>query len=338
MSTPILSPEHIFDTLWGFQRTAALKTGIDLGLFTIISEGAHTAADISARCGAAERGVRILCDYLTIIGLLKKVDGTYHLTAESAFFLNRTSPAYVGGTASFMAARELRSNFDELTAAVKHGGVPPQGVNTVTDNNPTWWVEFAKAMVPMAMPSAFAIAEILGVATSGPLRVLDIAAGHGMFGITLAQRNPQVDVVATDWASVLSVAEANASTAGVAGRYRLLPGDAFRVDFGTGFDVALITNFLHHFDPATNTNFLRKVHGSLVPGSRVVLLEFVPNPDRVSPPMAAGFSLAMLSGTPSGDAYTLAELTAQLTGAGFADVTAYPQPTPQTVIVAKRTS
>ena len=70
-------------------------------------------------------------------------------------------------------------------------------------------------------------------------------------------------------------------------------------------------------------------------GGRLAVLEFVPNPDRVSPPMPAGFSLAMLAGTPGGDAYTLAELTAQLSQAGFGDVAAHGLPTPNTLIVAR---
>jgi ubiquinone/menaquinone biosynthesis C-methylase UbiE len=108
------------------------------------------------------------------------------------------------------------------------------------------------------------------------------------------------------------------------------------VDFGGPYDVALVTNFLHHFDPATCTTFLRKVHAALKPGGRVVVLEFVPNPDRISPPMPAGFSLTMLAGTPSGDAYTLAELQQQLGGAGFGAASAHGLPTPGTILVAQK--
>ena len=69
MSTQtIVSPENIFNTLWGFQRTAALKTGIDLDIFTAIAAGDRTAAELATKSGASERGIRILCDYLTIIG------------------------------------------------------------------------------------------------------------------------------------------------------------------------------------------------------------------------------------------------------------------------------
>jgi ubiquinone/menaquinone biosynthesis C-methylase UbiE len=157
-----------------------------------------------------------------------------------------------------------------------------------------------------------------------------------LFGITIAQRNPGAEIVAVDWKPVLEVAQEHARAAQVQDRYRTLPGDAFNVDFGTGYDVALVTNFLHHFDQPTCTNVLRKVHAALKPGGRVAVLEFVPNPDRVSPPIPARFSLTMLAGTPSGDAYTFAELRQQLESAGFSNVSAHGLPTPETILLAQK--
>ncbi len=327
------SADVVFDTLFGYQRSGALKTAIELEVFTVIDTGAKTAAAIAAKCGASERGIRILCDFLTTIGLLTKSDGTYGLSPESAAFLSKQSRAYLGTTMGFLLLPELKLNMDTLTDAVRRGGVPPSADNTVSDDNPLW-VEFARSMGPMIMPSAHVIAEL--VAGTGDLKVLDLAAGHGFFGITIAERNPRAEIVAVDWPSVLAVATEHARAGGVQDRHRTLPGDAFKVEFPGGFDVALITNFLHHFDPATNTRFLKKVHAALKPGGRVAVLEFVPNPDRVSPPVPARFSLSMLSGTPAGDAYTLAELTQQLEGAGFHGVSAHALPTPQLVLLAQK--
>jgi SAM-dependent methyltransferase len=335
MSTTVMpSADIVFDTLFAYQRSAALKAAIDLELFTVIDDGARTAAAIAKQSAASDRGIRILCDYLTIIGLLAKTGDTYGLTPESAAFLSKRSPTYLGTTAGFLVRPELKQNFDDLTATVRRGGVAPAG-NTVADENPIW-VEFARAMVPMVMPAAHAIAGLVGGDSGGPLRVLDIAAGHGMFGVTMAQRNPRAEIVAVDWEAVLSVALENATAAGVRDRFKTLAGDAFKVDFGGPYDVALVTNFLHHFDPATCTGFLRKVHAALKPGGQVALLEFVPNPDRVSPPMAAAFSLTMLAGTPAGDAYTLAELQQQLGDAGFGSVSAHGLPTPGTWLLARK--
>jgi SAM-dependent methyltransferase len=327
------SPELYFETAFAYQRTAALKAGVELDLFTAIGEGADTAAALATRCAASERGMRALCNYLTIIGLLEKTGERYQLTPSSAAFLSKASPAYLGGTLAFLASPEVARNFDVLTATVRRGTIAPES-NTVAGYEQEHWVNFARAMTPMMMPAAMGIADILQIGSAGPVRILDIAAGHGIFGIVLAQRNPRAEVVAVDWAGVLTVATDNAQKMSVQGRHRTLPGDAFKVDYGTGYDIALLTNFLHHYDVPTNTTLLRKVAAALKPGGRVAILEFVPNEDRVTPPMAAAFSLTMLAGTPAGNAYTLAELRQMAMAAGFSNVTGHALSMPETVVVA----
>ena len=327
------SADLVFDTLFAYQRSAALKSALDLDLFSLIDDGANTAASAASRCGASERGVRILCDYLTTLDLLEKTEHTYRLAPAAAAFLSQRSPMYMGSTARFLLMPGVKNNFDDLTGAVQRGGVAPAG-NTVAPENPIW-IEFARAMVPMMVPAAHGIADALGIESAGPTRVLDIAASHGVFGITLALRNPKVEVTAVDWASVLEVTKENAVRQNVSARIPLKPGDAFEIDFGNEYDVALVTNFLHHFDHATCVSFLSKVRRAMKTGGRVVILEMVPNPDRVTPVVAARFSLTMLGGTPAGDAYTLDELRDQLERAGFADVSSHPLPTPQTVVIAR---
>jgi len=330
------SPELVFNSLLAFQRTAALKAAVELELFTAIDEGAVTVGDIAKRCASSERGTRILCDYLTIAGLLSKNGAQYALTPDSAVFLSKRSPAYLGTICDFLASPDIVRNFDDLAGTVRRGTVAPQA-NTVAGHEQQHWVTFARAMTPMMMPAAMGIADIVQIDAAGPTKVLDVAAGHGVFGIVLAQRNPRVDVVAVDWPGVLAVASENAAKMGVADRHRTLAGDAFSVEYGSGYDLVLLTNFLHHYDAATCTTLLRKSANALKPGGRAVILEFVPNEDRVTPPMAAGFSLTMLAGTPAGDAYTLAQLRQMTTDAGFTGgIAAHPLPTPETVVVATK--
>jgi SAM-dependent methyltransferase len=330
------SPETFFETMSAYQQTAALKAAVELELFTAIGEGAETVTAIAKRCAASERGIRILCDYLTIIHLLTKSGDRYQLTLDSSVFLTKTSPAYLGGTLAFLASPDITRNFDALASTVRRGTLAVDA-STVAGHEQAHWVEFARAMAPMMMPAAMAIADVLKISAAGPVRILDIAAGHGIFGITLAQRNPRAEVVALDWAGVLAVASDNATRMGVKDRYRLLPGDAFKVVYGTGYDIALLTNFLHHFDVATNTALLRRVAAALKPGGKVAILEFVPDDDRTAPPFAAGFSLTMLAGTPAGDTYTLSQLRQMATDAGFSGVSGHPiPPTPNTVVVATK--
>lgn len=328
------SPDLFFETMQSYQRTAALRAALELDLFTAIGDGAQSAADIAAACKASVRGARILCDFLTILGLLAKTGDAYQLTPDSSVFLTKRSPAYLGGVIEFLSAPAIVHSFDKLTDTVRTGSVTASE-STVADENAVWET-FARAMMPMMMPPAQAIAGILDVASSGAMRVLDIAAGHGIFGIVVAQQNPRAEVVAVDWKGVLTAATDNAAKMGVGARHQTLPGDAFKVDFGGGFDLALVTNFLHHFDVPTNTTLLAKIAAALSPGGRVAILEFVPNDDRVSPPMAASFAMQMLANTPAGDAYTFSQLKGMLESAGFSAVTAHPLQGPETLVVGQR--
>jgi ubiquinone/menaquinone biosynthesis C-methylase UbiE len=155
-------------------------------------------------------------------------------------------------------------------------------------------------VIPLMAKPAEEIALLAQQIRPAVARVLDIAAGHGLFGIEIAKRCPTAEIVALDWPNVLTVAQGLARQAGVQDRYQVIAGDAFQEDFGSGYDLVLLTNFLHHFSLAACETLLRKIHHCLAPGGRVITLEFVPNDDRVSPPMIAGFSLIMLATTPKG--------------------------------------
>jgi len=330
------SPQLFFQTINAHQRTEALKAAIELEMFTAIGEGNTTAAQIAKRCETSERGMRILCDFLTIHGMLTKQDGQYGLTLDSATFLDKRSPAYLGGAVEFLCSPMLTEGSKHIADAVRKGGTAMENEGTIGPDHPVW-VKFARGMAPMMALPAQLISKLVDPSADRKLRILDIAAGHGLFGITFAKNNPQAEITAVDWKAVLEVAKENAQRAGVGDRYHTIEGSAFDVDYGSGYDLVLLTNFLHHFDPPTNETLLRKVHHALADGGSAVTLEFVPNDDRVSPPDAAGFSMMMLSGTPSGDAYTFAELERMFTNAGFSRSTLHPlPPTIQQVVISEK--
>src|SRR3954470_22621758 len=206
------SPALFFDTISAYQRTEALRAAIELDLFTFVAAGHQTAAELANACKAAPRGIRILADYLTILGFLHKQGDRYELTADSKAFLDRESPAYLGGAVNFLLAPELRESFLRLTAAVRRGGTAVSNEGTTSDDNPIW-VEFARAMAPLMQMPARLLAGLVGGEGEQPLRVLDVAAGHGLFGITIAERYARAQVTALDWPNVLAVADENARRA-----------------------------------------------------------------------------------------------------------------------------
>src|SRR2546423_13740426 len=209
------APALLFDTFNAYQRTQAVKTAIELELFTAIGEGTTTAKEIAERCETSERGIRILCDFLTIIGFLTKQDARYGLTLDSATFLDKRSPAYMGTVSEFILSPHIVDNFDRLTEAVRNGGCT---TDSALEPDHPMWVNFARAMAPMMAMPAQLLAQLVDPEKNKPLRVLDIAAGHGLYGLAFAKQNPEVEVTAGDWPNVLGVGKKKWQAASRGGR------------------------------------------------------------------------------------------------------------------------
>ena len=316
-----LTPLTFMEAVNGLQKSAVARAAIELDVFTHIARGCNTVESVAAATQASAKGVRVLLDALTVLRLLHKQDNRYQLTDESALFLDRQSPRYMGDSVQFALSPFIIDAFLNFTQAVRIGGHAVTSAGTVEAEHEVW-VAYARAMLPIAMPQAVATAELAGRVTN----ILDIAAGHGMFGIQMLLRNPDARCVAIDWPAVLEFAIANATQAGVAGRWQGLPGDAFVVDPGQGFDAVLLPNFLHHFSAEDCVAMLRRMHAAMLPQGRLFVVEMIPNDNRVTPSAPAWFATMMLASTPAGDAYTLPEYTAMLQASGFTAPSLHPVP------------
>ena len=332
---PMPSPSLFFETVNAYQKTAAIKAAIDLDLFTALVDSPADPTELASRCNGTVRGVRILADYLTILGFLEKSDDRYQLTPDTAAFLNRRSPQYAGRAIEFLLSPQLTGMFENLAGTVRQGA-PRQSETTVAPGHPVW-IHFARSMGPLMIPGAQALVDLLALDEESDAAILDVSASHGIFGLSFARKYPRARVVALDDEAVLEVARENARAAGVIDRFSTISGDAFEVDLGGPYDLVLVPNFLHHFEAADCVRFLIKVHASLKRGGRVAIVEFVPNPDRITPPAVAAFAFTMLGTTPSGDAYTFAEFAEMLRQSGFGPVAEHPlDPSNQTAVVGKK--
>jgi hypothetical protein len=329
------TPQRIFETLEAFRRTAALRTAIELDVFTAIGKRTAAASEIAERCSASERGIQTLCDYLTMLGFLDKQGQAYSQSADAAAFLARRSYAYLGDSASeAVGCQAVVSAFSTLTEAVRRGGTALAGDGTLAPEHPVW-VAFARAMAVPGVFLARLLADCLCEQAERPSKILDIAGGHGLYGIEFAKRNPSAEVFAVEWPQVLSVARANAQRAGVSDRFHAIPGDALSVDFGGGYDLAIITNFLP--DLGSTEQLLKRIHSALAENGRVALFELMLNDDRVSPPAAVALNLTLLATTPSGETRTASQLSEALERAGFRQVEIREvPPAPNRVAIAHR--
>jgi len=332
------NPQLVWDTINAYQRTAALHAAIDLDLFTLIADGIDTVADLVAKSGASARGIRILCDYLAVTGFLWKSDIGYQLTPTSSVFLNRKSPGFMGSMVNFLNSPKLMAGFANFTETVRRGATQLEsgGVNEPEFSE---WVTFAEYMTPLMTNACELIAEECARVSGSPMRVLDLGAGHGLFGIAVARRIPEAEITAQDWPNVLKIAQRNAYSAGIGDRYHLLPGDVLEIDLGREYGIVLLPNLLHHFEQSTCIQILQKTHRSMTEGGRLMILEFVPNEDRVTPAIPASFALMMLGVTPAGDVYTTRQLHQLLSAAGFGRPIVVPVPqSPQCLVMSNRCS
>src|SRR3974390_1440365 len=184
-----LTPSIVFGLLQAHQQTAALRAAIQLDVFRAIGQGPGDVSSIARHSKASERGIRILCDFLVINGLLVKEDGHYRHTPASAAFLDPASPTCLASVAHFLSRPELLEPYVNLAEVVRNGRTSLPGEGTVEPENPVW-VEFAQSMAPMMAPTTGPLGAIVLEGKTEPMRVLDIAAGHGLFGIEIARQNP----------------------------------------------------------------------------------------------------------------------------------------------------
>ena len=333
------SPELFLNAVMAYRDSAAVKGAVELDVFTALAQGVNTVEDLAGHCQADKRGMRILCDYLCVMGLLEKSGSAYSLTEDSAVFLDRNSPAYMGDVVNFLLDPFFIRDIGDVARAVRKGGVVTSTTGSDVPGHPMWET-FARSMtglnrMPADLLADLVCADLAGTEAGEKVRVLDIAAGSGIFGITVAQKHPQAEITAVDWPNVLEVALENVAQAGLGQRYNTIPGSAFEVEAGTGYQVILLCNFLHHFDAATCSKFLARMKAALAAAGKLYTLEFVPNEDRISPPFVAGFDLHMLRQTPAGDTYTAAEYEEIFAAAGLEVTAATPlSGTAYTVVIA----
>lgn len=334
---PAFSASLFYDTVNAYFRTAAVKAAIELGVFDAAGLEGRSAEAIADTCRCSPRGIRILCYFLVSIGFMAGDQQRFYLTREMSLYLDRKSPGYLGGTIGFLLSDYVMHAFKDLTGVVRSGQPTAREGDIVTSDHPQW-INFAHAMAPMMSLPSYLVAEVADSSADQPLKVLDVAASHGLFGVAIGRRNPQAQLTFLDWGNVLTVARETVHQADLDQRSTFIAGDFFEVDVGDGYDIILLPNFLHHFDHAGCEAILRKAHAALNDHGRVLIFEIIANEDRVSPPIAATFSMMMLGTTPAGEVYTEAELAQMSRNAGYADieVRAIPPAVGSVVVAHKR--
>jgi SAM-dependent methyltransferase len=337
MSTPSQSPvtpERIMQLAWSYAPPLIIEAAIRHQVFDLLDLGAETIDEVAARSGASLRGIRAIMNALAGLQLLTKdADGRFALSPDSAAFLVTSKPGYIGGMVKHTST--LVPGWLPLTEIVRTGK-SAMGVNR-QEAGSEFFHEFVEDIFPVSYPAASRLADVLEVAAAtAPVKVLDLAAGSGVWSVALAQRSPQVHVTAVDWPGVLDVTRRVTLRMGLAERYSFVAGDLATAEFGQDYDIATLGHILHSEGETRSRALLRKTFEALKPGGTIAIQEFLVDNSRTSPSLALIFAVNMLVATDEGDTWSFDEIAGWLREAGFANPRTVDSPGPSPLILANR--
>jgi hypothetical protein len=328
-SAPV-TPERIFQFAWGYAPPLVIEAGIRHHVFDVLDSGPKSVSEVSKATGASERGLTAIMNVL----LAKDQKGTYCLTPESAAFLVSTKPSFQGGLIRH-SSEQLIPNWLHLNDVVATG----QPVAAVNQQGPgtDFFAEFVNDIFPMSYRVTQELAGHLNLKDAdAPVRVLDLAAGSGVWGIGLAQSSSQVRVTAVDWPGVIPVTKKTVARFGVADRFTFVEGDLQQADFGSGHDVATLGHILHSEGIARSKALLAKTFAALTSGGTIAIQEFLVNADRTGPLGSLIFAVNMLVNTDGGDTFSFEEISSWLNEAGFVNARTLDTHGPSPLILATK--
>jgi len=293
-----------------------LNTAIELELFTRIAHGTDTANKIAAELGVPARGIRLLCDSLAGSGLIIKDGEDLQLSPDAAMFLDRRSPSYLASAAGTLYSTALLRGFERLTDLVRGRGSAQESPGP-SGCQPDWF-DVARGLTdPAAAVRAFANTVSF---PRGPIKILDIGAGDGAYGIAIAERYREAIIVAVDRPAALKVAQENAARAELGTRYQSIPGGLLAMPFGKDYDAAIIAGCLLQLDPAQIIVLMKRIRDMLKKAGQLTILEFLLEDTPDFAREYAGFGLTMLTASRRGTAYSTAEVQDMLRSSGFGSI------------------
>jgi 3-hydroxy-5-methyl-1-naphthoate 3-O-methyltransferase len=229
-----------------------------------------------------------------------------------------------------MISRWLR-----LTDTVRNGR-PAVAVNQETEGT-EFFSQLVETIIPMSYPGAQKLVHHLKIAkTKEQLRVIDLAAGSGIWGIAAAQKSPHVRVTAIDWAGMIPTTKRITEKFGARDRFDFIAGDLSEANFGSGYDLATLGHILHSEGEQRGRRLVTKTFRALKPGGTIAIAEWLVNDDRTKPLPSLMFSVQMLVNTEKGGTFSFNEIKKWLEDAGFKKVRKLEAPGPSPLILATK--
>jgi len=317
-------PDRLNEMTRGFMSSRCILTALELDIFTAVGDGAN-AERIATRIHANARATDILLNALVSLGLLLKSSDNYRNTPETArYFVEGAKDNHRDG---LLHTANLWHRWGTLTETVRRGNrVPVPGSGT-----PEWTANFIAGMQRNAKDRASLVVKVIG--SAGIHRVLDLGGGSGAYSIAFAKASPNVQCEILDLAEVIPLTSDYVNKAGVSAQVSVRAGNMLQDNYGAGYDIIMLNAICHMFSDGQNRDIFHRARKALAPNGRLVVQDFILNPDKAGPQHAALFSVNMLVGTDCGASYSEAEYADWMRSAGFAEISRIKLPGPSDLIV-----
>jgi SAM-dependent methyltransferase len=301
-------------------------------VFTAIAHAGEpaTAEKVAAALKADSRGTEVLLNALVALGVLTKQQGAFANTPVAKRFFAAGSPD--DARAALRHNLSLWATWSTLTQCVRAGHTIRVGETRDRGDDRT--ESFIAAMHRNAALRAPLVVRAVGA--EGVNRLLDVGGGSGAYSIAFARANPALQAEVFDLPPVVPIAERHIAEAGLGDRVRTRTGDLRMDDFGSGYDLVLLSAICHMLGPDENRDLLRRVFRALAPRGRVVIQDHIMNEEKTAPRSGALFAINMLVGTQRGSTYSQQEYAAWLDEAGFAQVRRISLSGPNDLMVGQR--
>lgn len=307
---PVWTPDSVLEIARSYQAAAVLAAGADLEVFAYLRQPS-TAAQVAAALQCDPRGLIVLLDVLTSLGLLVKTSELYSLAPGVEHVLTPD------GGQSVLAMAQHQANcmrrWAQLAVAVK-SGFPPPSFNSVRGERRDQEA-FIGAMDNISAPNADKV--IASIEPARSRHFLDVGGASGTWTAAFLRANPTARATLFDLPQVIPMAERRLQHMGFLDRVGLVPGDFYTDPLPSGADLAWVSAIVHQNSRKQNRELFTKVHRALEPGGRIAIRDIVMEPDRCHPVAGALFAVNMLVATPGGGTFTFEELKEDLLASGF---------------------
>ncbi len=330
-----VTPERLMQFGFAYAPPLIIGAAASNKVFDSLQSGAKTVEEVSQETGASTRGLRAIMGALVGLQLIKKDRyQKYSLTPESEAFLVSNKPGALAGFFS-LNVTQLVSKWLQLSDVVRSGR-PAQTVNQEGQGT-EFFSGLVENIIPMSYATAQTLADHLKLAkTKNEIRVLDLAAGSGIWGIVLAQNSRNVQVTAVDWAGMIPTTKRITRRFGVTDRFKFIEGDLLEADFGDGYDIATLGHILHSEGEERSRRLLKKTFAALRSGGIIAIAEWLVNDERTQPLPPLMFAVQMLVNTEKGDTFSFSEIKGWLREAGFKKARLLKAPGPSPLILATK--